>query len=231
MLVACGGSSATPAKAPPAVNPGTPQVFAGSFKVENPPDEEQCRSFKQVAQDLVIEAPGLTKLDLRGVNTVGDDLFIASNTALIDLDLQDLTIVGGGLFIWDNDVLADTPGLRNVRAIGGALHVTNNRSLERLTLGAVSGVGTVRISSNPRLSDLAGLANLELIQGDLIIASNDSLASLPLDALQRVTGGIRIEANPKLPTCSAEAFVERLRTAGYEGSATIVNNDGAATCE
>ncbi len=213
------------------MTPGTPQVFAGSFKVENKPDEEKCRTFKQVAQDLVVEAPGLTKLNLRGVKTVGDDLFIASNTALTDLDLRDLTIIGGGLFIWDNDVLVDTPGLRNVRAIGGALHVTNNRSLERLTLGAVSGVGTVRISSNPNLADLAGLAQVELIQGDLTIANNNALAELPFGALQRVKGNIRIEGNPKLPTCRAEALVQRLRDAGYAGSATIVNNDGVAACD
>ncbi len=230
-LVGCGSSSTSP-KQPTstAVNPGTPQVFAGSFKVENKPDEEKCRSFKQVAQDLVVEAPGLTKLNLRGVKNVGDDLFIASNTALTDLDLGDLTIIGGGLFIWDNDVLADTSGLRNVRAIGGALHITNNRSLARLILGAVSGIGTVRITSNPKLADLSGLARIEFIAGDLIIANNAALAKLPFGALQKVKGNIRIEGNPKLPACRAEALVQRLRDAGYEGNATVADNDDDATC-
>lgn len=232
LMIGCGASTAAPELAPDDLvdDAAEPTAFGGSFKVEDHRDEVACREYRRVAGDLVVEAPGLVRLDLRGVEVIGEDLFISSNTALSELELPDLTAIRGGVFIWDNAVLTDTPGLRNVREIGGALHVTNNAALQRLTLGALRAVGTLRVASNPTLQDLSGLAQLEAIHGDLVIEANDELVELPFAALEAVDGAIRIEDNARLPTCRIEALVERLRGAGYAGAVSVARNDDAATC-
>jgi hypothetical protein len=91
-----------------------------------------------------------------------------------------------------------------------------------------------------RLPDLDGLGRLAYVGGSLMIRAgfgenapehvNAELASIEgLGNLESVAGDVQIENNPKLPTCAAEALVDRL--VYFYGSVSIAGNDDTATCD
>jgi hypothetical protein len=206
------------------------EVFAGSFKVETHSDPDSLRPYQRIEGDLVVEAPGLVRIELPTIAAVGSDLFVSGNSALSELSLPALVEVGGGIYLWDNAVLSTTEGLKRVQSIGGDLHVTNNAQLTRVTFGPVTTVKSLRIEGNPQLVRLDGLRSLREVGGDLIVDGNPLLAELPFDSLQRVTGKVWIQNNPRLPTCAAQALARRLNAASQTGEVAIRGNLDAGPC-
>lgn len=121
--------------------------------------------------------------------------------------------------------------------LGGDLRILCNYDLVHVDFGSLEYVeGRVEIQGNRLLPDLNGLKSLKYIGGSLTIGGqgcrylNAELADISgLDRLESVGGDIRIEANPNLPTCAADALVQRLEY--FPGIATIDGNDSGATCE
>ena len=132
-------------------------------------------------------------------------------------------------------------GLPHLKSIGGNLMLEYNYDLRGFDLGSLVYVkGDVQIEGNNILPDLDGLSSLSYIGGSLIIKAgngpnepeyfNQELANIDgLNNVESIAGDVRIEHNPKLPTCAAEALVDRLIY--FLGTATITGNDGGATCE
>ena len=146
------------------------------------------------------------------------------------------TSIGGDLTINITDGLTKVE-MPYVTSVGGDLRILCNYDLVRLDLGSLVYIrGEVEIEGNKSLPNLDGLRSLKYIGGSLTIDNhsckhpNGELADISgLDRLESVGGNIKIEGNPRLPTCAAEALVDRLIY--FLGTATISGNDGNATCE
>ena len=146
------------------------------------------------------------------------------------------TGVGGELRININDGLTEVE-MPYVTWIGGGLTIIYNNDLVSLDLGSLVYIkGGVEIEGNRSLPSLDGLRSLKYIGGSLTIGCshcehlNGELADISgLDKLESVGGNIKIEGNPKLPTCAAEALVQRLKY--FPGIATIDDNDTSTTCD
>jgi len=144
--------------------------------------------------------------------------------------------IGGDLTINITDGLTNVE-MPYVTSIGGDLRILCNYDLVRLDLGSLVYVkGEVEIEGNKSLTNLDGLRSLKYIGGSLTIDNrsckhpNGELADISgLDRLESVGDNIKIEGNPRLPTCAAEALVERLKY--FPGIAAIDGNDTNATCE
>ena len=150
------------------------------------------------------------------------------------------TSIGGGLTANINDGFTyfEMPYLKS---IGSSLRIKYNNDLKSFDLRSLVYVkGKVEIEGNRILPDLDGLRSLSYIGGNLIIRAgygpsepeyfNQELSDISgLSNVESVAGDIRIENNPRLPTCAAEALVERLKY--FPGIATINGNDTSATCE
>jgi hypothetical protein len=146
------------------------------------------------------------------------------------------TGIGGELRININDGLTEVE-MPYVTWLGGDLTIIYNNDLISLDLGSLVYIeGDVEIEGNRSLPSLDGLRSLKYIGGGLKIGCphcehlNDELSDISgLDKLESVGGNIKIEGNPKLPTCAAEALVQRLKY--FPGIATINGNDTSASCE
>lgn len=146
------------------------------------------------------------------------------------------TSVGGDLKINITDGLTSVE-MPYVTWLGGDLRIICNYDLVSLDLGSLVYIkGEVEIEGNRSLPNLDGLRSLKYVGGDLKIGGqnckhpNGELADIGgLDRLESVGGNIKIEGNPRLPTCAADALVERLKY--FPGIATIDGNDTGATCE
>lgn len=150
------------------------------------------------------------------------------------------TSIGGGLTANINDGFTyfEMPYLVS---IGSSLRITYNNDLKSFDLRSLVYVkGKVEIEGNKILPDLDGLGSLSYIGGNLIIRAgygpsepeyfNQELSDISgLSNVESVAGDIRIENNPRLPTCAAEDLIERLKY--FPGIATIDGNDTNATCE
>lgn len=61
--------------------------------------------------------------------------------------------------------------------------------------------------------------------GDFKFEACDSLAELDVPALTAVLGGLfRAKDNPLLPTCQAQAVVDRLNANGFAGAIDVTGN-------
>ena len=146
------------------------------------------------------------------------------------------TGIGGDLTVNITDGLTHVE-LPYVTWLGGDLRILCNYDLVGLELGALVYIeGEIEIEGNRSLPNLDGLRSLKYLGGSLTIGGqsckhlNGELADISgLDKLESVGGNIKIEGNPKLADCAAEALVERLKY--FPGIATINGNDTGATCE
>src|SRR5690606_21947548 len=82
--------------------------------------------------------------------------------------------------------------------------------------------GDFDLIENYTLASISGFDDLESIGGNLNLTGNEQLQSLGLDDLEDLGGdSLRIQYNAALPTCEAEALLERLQASGFAGTATI----------
>lgn len=137
-------------------------------------------------------------------------------------------------------------GLQNLEKTWQISLVHNPQLTDISALSNVSGIVEneltdyfkgLNIADNDALESLEGLPAIERYKGSIYIEENDKLASLSgLDALQGFAPSgewdapnvVIIRNNRSLPTCEAEAFVERLENVD---EAIIEGNDDTATCD
>jgi hypothetical protein len=150
------------------------------------------------------------------------------------------TSITGGLQVNANERLSSFQ-LPYLESIGSSLMLVYNYELKEFDLRSLVYVKEgMEIEGNHKLPDLDGLSSLAYIGGDLTIRAgwgasepeyfNDELSDISgLGNVESIAGDIRIENNPRLPTCEAEALVARLKY--FFGTATISGNDSNATCQ
>ena len=170
-------------------------ILQGSYTIRNSLDADWIASITSITGDLVVDAPGLTSLDLPALTSVGGNLSIYGNDALTSLDLTALMSVGGDLYIGSNSLTSlDLTALTSV----GGLNIENNVALTSLDLTALTSVeGDLNISGNYALTNLA-MPALTSVEGYLYINNNTSLSSLSLTALTSVGGDLNISSNAAL---------------------------------
>lgn len=72
-------------------------ILQGSYTIHNNLDAYLISAITEITGDLIVEAPGLTSLDLTALTSIGGDLKIQT-TDLTSLALPALTSVGGGAY-------------------------------------------------------------------------------------------------------------------------------------
>lgn len=173
---------------------------------------DRLGALESVGADFIVRAGGSELHDLSGLTSlrsIGENLELSGTSGLESLTgLEGLTEVPGCVFVWNHEHLAGLDGLGNVREIGECLSVVGNEGL----------------------TSLAGLRSLESV-GSVEIRENGHLTSLGLDALVSMTGDLQIGDNRALPVCEIELFVERLRAAGWSGTAEVWGNSDLGSCE
>ncbi|MEO8699070.1 MAG: hypothetical protein ABI867_03470 [Kofleriaceae bacterium] len=205
--------------------------------------------FGPVTVDGNEKLANLKNVVVEKADNIDFDLVIEDNAALVSLDgVADVTILDGDLFINNNPKLATAP-LKKLKAIGGAVRITNNAALTTIDLTAVANLKRVEISTNASLTTLSGLAAAQ-IDGDLIIRGNAKLASLgAMSSLGTITGSLMIDDNDMLPniaafttsmqyvtgilTISNNANLTNLGQVSHMlgiGAITITNNTNLSTC-
>jgi len=136
-------------------------------------DLSALRALTAISGDLVIgPTVGIEQVTLGALRRVDGAIRVASNGLLQGLYLPHLERAGG-LAIEGNAALTAI-SLPHLTAVGGALHVTDNASLELLDLSALATVGR-----------------------DLVLAGGPRLALVEAEQLQRAAA-VRIDA-PSLP--------------------------------
>lgn len=144
-----------------------------------------------------------------------------------------------GMDLWfSGPQFPDLSGLESLVEVGGvlSLHVQTLENVEALSnverLGAFTLARTL-------VQTLAGLENVVEIGGDpnvtsghLIIQENVELRDLrALANLTHVSGDLRVEDNPALPTCEAEWLVASVRAKGGIDGVVYITGNGSGTCD
>src|SRR5690606_2538851 len=193
----------------------------------------------EISGDLYIYGNDITDLSpLSNLTSVGGNLYIFSNSSLLNLDgLNNLTSVGGLLDISFNSNLTNLNGLSNLTSVGGYLNIYDNLSLTNLDgLSNLTSLGGyLSISFNSSLNNLDGLSNLTSIGGYLRISNNSNLTDIsglqnidPASILSTYGYGLYIQNNPLLSVCNLDNFCTYL--AG-SGARTISGNAGDCISE
>src|SRR5690606_24846653 len=170
---------------------------------------------------------------LSNLTSVGGNLYISSNSSLLNLNgLNNLTSVGGNLYIDSNSNLTNLDGLNNLTSVGEFLYIYTNLSLTNLDgLSNLTSVGGfLYIGSNSSLNNLDGLSNLTSVGADLVIRSNSSLTDISgLENINPSTfNHLVIKDNPNLSVCNLENFCTYLAASGPR---TISGNAGDCISE
>lgn len=191
-------------------------------------------ALESVSSLRLYDNPSLERIDALSALTTFEQLTITSCSSLVSLEGPNWPEeISGHLDCCGSEVLTSLAGYESIRTVGEGLAIRHNPAL--LSLSGLTGLERVgerlQILNNNSLTNLEGLESLTSV-GELWVQGNDRLESLTgLDALVHVADEVSIRWNPILPTCVAEAFVSRLRSGGWEGTANIEGNDDDATCE
>ena len=164
---------------------------------------------------------------LEGLRVVRDNLLIKTNRQLRSLEALGGLTSAHTISIDNNDVLTNVDGLEGISSLS-ALNVSNNDILENLDgLNGLTRVnGLLLLGSNDLLANIDGLASVTHVTGAVVIVDNDTLTDLDgLSALVDSGMGLTIWNNDRLPTCVAEALLERLQSLGWDGEYSITGNN------
>jgi hypothetical protein len=194
--------------------------------------------------NVTISGSDITNLlGLVELTSIGNNLSINSNTALISLTgLEGLTSIGGSFIFGGNNALVNLSGLNNLTSIGGNLEagfniwgsIFGNPAFTSLTgLDNLTSIGGyLSICFNDALTSLTGLEGLTSIGGVLEISNNDALTSLT--GLDNIAAGsiihLQIFFNGSLSTCDVQSICNYL--ASPNGTIDIsINAEGCNSVE
>jgi len=186
----------------------------------------------QIGGNVTIQGAGITNLNnLSAIESIGGDLYITSNDALVNLTgLNNLEWVGGAMRVQNNSSLVNIDGLENLAAVrGDFFYIANNPPLNSVSgLSSLDSVGGIfQIWSLDLLPNLNGLENLKFVEEDFAIFQNAILTSVDgLDNLNFVGGALRIYENDALASlASLDHPVE------IQGALVITDNPELSDCE
>ena len=158
-------------------------------------------NFSVVDSLEISDNPLLAYLPFDNLISVGKDLIIRNNDALLNLDgLASLISIGANFQISENDALNNTAGLANINNIGGGLTIRSNSSLSFIDgLNLVPSLGLdLEISDNASLTNIQQLENIGSIGGSITISGNTSLPFVSFSDLTTVGDSIKITNNSSL---------------------------------
>lgn len=185
-----------------------------------------------VERDVVVDELA-DLVELRGYSIISGYFRIDDTSAENLRGLECLLEIRGHFSVTSNDSLATLDGLESLTMIGGGFVLQSNATLDDLSaLRRIQSFGdNVEIRRNEALGSLDGLDSLISIDGALLIEDNESLESVAALASLASVDVLSITRNRRLPQCAAEALVERLRSQGWTGEATVALNDESAPCD
>lgn len=203
----------------------TAQSQIDNFQTANP----NCT---QIGGNVSIQGADIANLNnLSLIESIGGDLIITSNDALVNLTgLNNLEWVGGAMRVQNNPSLANIDGLENLAAVrGDFFYIANNPPLNSVSgLGNLDSVGGIfQIWSLDLLTNLNGLESLKYVEEDFVIFENAILTSVDgLDNLNFIGGALRIYENEVLTSlASLDHPVE------IQGALVITDNPELSICD
>ncbi len=203
----------------------TAQSQIDNFQTANP----NCT---QIGGNVSIQGADIANLNnLSVIESIGGDLIITSNDALVNLTgLNNLEWVGGAMRVQNNPSLANIDGLENLAAVrGDFFYIANNPPLNSVSgLSSLDSVGGIfQIWSMPLLTNLNGLENLKYVAEDFAVFENAALTSLAgLDDLNFIGGALRVYENEVL-----EDLAGLDHPVEIQGSLVITDNPALSNCD
>ncbi|NMO14462.1 hypothetical protein HPC49_06400 [Pyxidicoccus fallax] len=182
-------------------------TYDGMYLVRDAADFAALSAISHIRGSLIIANSPLTEVVLPGLVSVEGSLSIDGNPALTRVDLAGLRSVGEALYVADNANLellrvgpaGPTPPYP-VR-VGTDLTVRTNGKLTSLFgLDAVAPRHNVSVSSNPVLGGGGRFSYLTDLTGSLVIEGNAALGAVPFSSLRTVAGSVRLVDNDALIT-------------------------------
>ncbi len=202
---------------------------------------------------LSVSGAGITNLNgLASLTSVGTDLSVSNNVALVDIGgLRHLVSTGYRLAIINDALLANVDGLAGLHHVGTDLAIQNDPMLSSLAgldslvstgnqlwigncsaLSAVTGLGSLVsvgtdliLQANAALVSIDGMPQLSTLGYELDVRSNPVLRCIPgLANVKHVGTDINIQSNPLL---TAMCGLGSLFATGSIGAATHLSGNGA----
>jgi hypothetical protein len=128
--------------------------------------------------------------------TVARGVTLRSGAALDASKLHALTTITGDLVIGPT-VAIDDVTLRELRVVGGAIHVAGNGLLQGLYLPKLERAGRIEIEGNASITTIS-LPQLQTVHGALHITDNANLALVDLSALTTIDQDLVLTGDPNL---------------------------------
>lgn len=208
---------------------------------------------RHVVGNLLITAPGLTSINLPGLERVDGSVTLTGTNVALTISLPNLTQVSGSLLVNHPDGMQNLVSLDlgALRSVGVDLRIDDSTALYDIELpslttvgrhlwfrrhgqvGAVSAPllstlgGALRVEDNPLITgvDMPALVDLgTVVSAELAIEDNAALADLSgLSAMRTVSGSLVIRGNGVMPQATADAFSAAMTRVG---GATVVSPNG-----
>ncbi|MFP2930430.1 hypothetical protein ACLESO_35575 [Pyxidicoccus sp. 3LG] len=249
-------------------------TYEGDYKVAAPADLEALRAISRLRGNLTVAGKLVTELvlptlvavegelridsveslrrvELEGLRSVGQQVYVASNPELDTLVLgaspeqavrigTDLSIIANrklkslaGLaalapqrdfVVGFNETLKDPGPLEHVRDLTGSVAIYMNDELRGFPLPNLTSVGTsMTFVDNRSLLSLDTLSQLTRVGGNLNISSQLLVVSLAqaLQQLQEVGGVLAIGGNPRLETLGGLPKLRRVGSLSIDSNAVL----------
>ncbi len=146
---------------------------------------------------VMVNVDGREFLIIPNMTSVGGDVMVTGNAALVAVDLGALQSAGGNIQVNGNLVMT-TVHLAALEIVAGDLSVSGNPSLNALLVSGVTSIGgDLSITFNDSLTEL-DLGDVIEVDGDLVISDNADLGVVDLSSLTTVNGDLVISGNPDL---------------------------------
>ena len=148
-----------------------------------------CFGWRLVEPELILTSSGaflygaaITDEQLRSIKEVASDLIITDDKVLTSLDmLSGIERVGGNVEIRYNSALVDFSGLSGLQVVGGSLNIIGNRGVQQLVgFTDLKVIGkSLRVHHNEQLANVEGFDSLARVGQDLTIRGNGRLQCMP----------------------------------------------------
>jgi hypothetical protein len=222
---------------PPADCPA--KVYQGSAQIGTQADADALAGYTEIQGYVHVEVAtggsrGVVQLDaLRCLQTIQYELVVNHADALTSLDgLRELTEVGGWVEIDDEQLATLGCGLRKLTRVGTNsptpyVEFDNDSALDRIELPLLTNCGHFRVDYDSALLTVIGSPAIDTL-GQFFIRSNRAVASVSgFTGLRKVTE-LRVNDDPLLPQCQAQAILAALTSPPTVAS--DVTGDLAGSC-
>jgi hypothetical protein len=197
----------------------TPTVIDGSFTIHNSLDVATLDGVQTITGDLIIDAPGMTKIDVPTVQNIGGMLWMPGSATLTELSFANLASAGTVIIVGETTL--QTLALPKLATISAPPIPSTDNQLTAQTIDVTSLIsvqGSLDVSTeNMSLS----LASLTSVGGDLVLDFG-AMTTLTLPSLV-TCGKVWIDGSPTLTTLSLPAMTGGGISLSYNTSLTTID--------